>query len=91
MCTISVNNIMKNRSYPEAGVALFDAIVANMDSEKIILDMTDVTTMPSMFLNTSLGKFIEVYGVDLLRSKIAFAKITATQASRIKEYINRIG
>lgn len=91
MCTISVNNLMKDKSYPEAGVALFDTIVANLDSEKIILDMTDVTTMPSMFLNTSLGKFIEVYGVDLLRSKIAFVKITATQASRIKEYINRIG
>ena len=77
MCTISVNNLMKDKSYPEAGGALFDAIVANLDSEKIILDMTDVTTMPSMFLNTSLGKFIEVYGVDLLRSKIAFVKITA--------------
>lgn len=82
---------MKDKSYPDAGVALYDAIVANMDSDKIVLDMTDVTTMPSMFLNTSIGKFIEVYGVELLRNKIAFAKITSTQATRIKEYINRLG
>lgn len=90
MCTIRVNNFMKDRAYPDAGQALYDAIVANMDSDKIILDMTDVPTLPSMFLNTSIGKFIEVYGVDLLKSKIAFSKITATQATRIKEYISRI-
>lgn len=81
---------MKDRSYPDAGDALYHAIVANMDSDKIILDMTDVSTLPSMFLNTSFGRFIEEYGVDLLRRKIAFSRISITQATRIKEYISRL-
>lgn len=90
MCTISVNDFIKDNSYPDAGMALYNAMVANMECDKIILDMTDVSTLPSMFLNTSIGKFIEVYGAELLRNKVTFTKITSAQAMRIKEYIGRI-
>ena len=39
-------------------------------------------------INT-LGEIIEKYGVDLLRKKISFSNISAMQAKRIKEYIDR--
>lgn len=90
MCSISVQSIMQDKSYPEAGNALYDVIVSKLDEDSIVLDLSGIVSLPSMFLNTSIGKFINVYGVDLLRKKISFANITATQAVRIKEYINKI-
>ena len=90
MCIITVYDIMQNRAYPDAGGVLFDMIEKRInDNEKIVLDLTNVISLPSMFLNMSLGVFIEKYGIDLLREKISFTKISATQAKRIKEYIER--
>lgn len=91
MCSISLQAIMSNKTYPEAGKILFDMLVEMIDSEnKIVLDLDGVVSLPSMFLNMSIGRFIEIYGVDLLRRKILFAKISVTQAERIKDYINRV-
>lgn len=91
MCSISLQILMENRTYPEAGEALYDILVEKIDCEdKIVLDMQGVVALPSMFLNTSLGRFIETYGVDLLKQKISFAKISATQAARIQDYIRRL-
>ncbi len=90
MCSISVQSIMQDKSYPEAGNALYCMIVSRLDEDSIVLDLSGIVSLPSMFLNTSIGKFINVYGVELLRKKISFANITATQAARIKEYINKI-
>lgn len=90
MCTIKVNEIMQDKSYPDAGGVLFDMIEKRLNNnEKIILDLTDVVSLPSMFLNMSLGAFIEKHGIELLRKKISFTQISATQAKRVKEYIER--
>lgn len=90
MCLISVLTLMQDRPYPEAGALLYDLIVSKIDDDKIVLDLTGVVSLPSMFLNTSIGKFIDDYGVGLLRQKVSFANITTTQATRIKEYIARV-
>lgn len=91
MCSINLQAIMANKTYPKAGEILFDILAEKIKSEtKIVLDLDGVVSLPSMFLNMSIGKFIETYGVDLLRQKISFAKISATQAERIKDYINRV-
>lgn len=90
MCSIRVYTLLKDRSYPEAGVALYEMILSKLNEEKIVLDLSDVVSLPSMFLNTSIGRFIDTHGVELLRKKVSFSNITASQASRIKEYINRI-
>lgn len=91
MCSINLQTLMANKTYPEAGMVLYNILADKIRTEdKIILDMEGVVSLPSMFLNTSIGKFIETFGMDLLREKISFAKISATQASRIKEYISRL-
>lgn len=51
--------------------------------------MVDVNALPSMFLNTSIGRFIEEHGFDKLKEKVSFSNIGASQAQRIKEYIQR--
>ena len=50
--------------------------------------MDGVSSLPSMFLNTSIGKMIEDFGVDSVRL-LSFRKITRLQAQRIKEYVDR--
>lgn len=89
MCTIKISDLLVGRNYPDAGRVLYDLMVENKDKyEKIILDMDGVSSLPSMFLNTSIGKMIEDFGTDSVRM-LSFRKITRLQAERIKEYVNR--
>ncbi len=90
MCTIDIKDILDGRNYPDAGVVLYDQIVAKIaDDEKIVLNMAEVSALPSMFLNTSIGRFIENYGFEKLRERVSFSNIGASQAQRIKEYIQK--
>lgn len=45
-------------------------------SDKITIDMEGVSSLPSMFLNVSIGKFIDEFGFETLKKKISFTKIT---------------
>ena len=89
MCTINIQTLLEGKTYPQAGSELYDILVQKMDEPKIILDMTGVTILPSMFLNVSIGKFIDNYGLDTLKSKISFNKISASQAQRIRDYVQK--
>ena len=80
---------MEGKTFPQAGAELYDILVRNIDEPKIVLDMTGVAILPSMFLNMSIGKFIDNYGVNILRSKISFHKISVSQAQRIKDYVRK--
>lgn len=51
--------------------------------------MEGVSSLPSMFLNVSIGKFIDKFGFETLKKKISFAKITKLQAERLTDYISR--
>lgn len=91
MYTIIIKDILKGRTYPEAGVVLYDNIVNKVNIEdKIVLDMSDIDTLPSMFLNTSIGKFIDDYGFSKLKEMVSFSNINAAQASRIKDYVLKV-
>lgn len=82
---------MNGKTFPESGTLLFNLIEEKLPNEnKIIIDMTDVITLPSMFLNVSIGKFIEIYGVEKLKEKIAFAHISTSQMERLKIYIKNV-
>ena len=89
MCTINIHTLLEGKTYPQAGSELYDILVQKMDEPKIVLDMTGVTILPSMFLNVSIGKFIDNYGLDTLRSKVSFHKISVSQAQRIKDYVQK--
>lgn len=89
MCSINIQALLEGKTYPQAGAELYDILVQKMDEPKIVLDMTGVSILPSMFLNMSIGKFIDNYGVDVLRSKISFHKISVSQAQRIKDYVHK--
>lgn len=87
---ISVSTIFQGRNYPDAGDALYSVLNDNLDKQdRIILDFKDVTLVPSMFLNTSLGKIIGERGAGIIRQKIAFSNISASQIAHIREYVQR--
>jgi len=51
---------MTNKTYPEAGEILFDMLAEKIKSEnKIVLDLDGVVSLPSMFLNMSIGRFLK--------------------------------
>lgn len=80
---------MNGRDFPDAGKCLYDLIVQNINKcSKITIDLEGISSLPSMFLNVSIGKYIDEYGLNNLRNKITFTKITKNQAERIKEYID---
>lgn len=90
MCTINLKDIMSNQSLPDAGSRLLEIMMSKLNAgENIILDMDGVPSLPSIFLNTSIGKFIEEKGVKLLKQKVSFAQITKGQAERLQEYIRK--
>lgn len=82
--------LMQNRSYPDAGTQLYQIMSEKIDDvEKIDLNLANVSLVPSMFLNVSFGRFIRERGADFIKQKITFSNITANQAKRIKEYVER--
>lgn len=87
---IYVSTIFQGRNYPDAGDVLYSVLNDNLDKQdRIILDFKDVTLVPSMFLNTSLGKIIGERGAGIIRQKIAFSNISASQIAHIREYVQR--
>ncbi len=91
MYIIFIKDILKNRNYPEAGEALYNNLISVIETEiQIKLDMSDVNSLPSMFLNMSIGKFIDDYGFPKLKEKVVFTNIGKAQAEKIKDYILRI-
>ena len=90
MCTINLKDIMANQSLPDAGSRLLDIMISKLTTgENIILDLDGVPSLPSIFLNMSIGKFIEEKGVGLLKQKVSFTQITKGQAERLQEYIRK--
>ena len=90
MCKILLKPLMEGKNYPDAGETLYYEIVKHInDSEKVVVDMTGIDALPSMFLNTSIGRIIDQYGKQSLKDHVAFAMITRSQAMRLHEYLER--
>lgn len=90
MCQILVLPIMQDRDYPTAGNYLYRLIMKTFETEeKITLDMEGVTLIPSMFLNTSIGRIIQERGTGFVKTKISFANIQASDAQRVRDYVKR--
>ena len=91
MYTIKVCDIMQGADFPTSGKILYSIISSKIDDvDTIVLDMSDVPLIPSMFLNTSIGRIITERGPEFLKSKITFQNIKASDAARVKDYVKRM-
>lgn len=89
MCTIVLKDIMDSSALlPEAGNLFYTQVLKGMEnSEKVIVDMSDVTALPSVFLNVSIGRLIDEKGIETLKNNLVFTMITKQQAIRLRDYI----
>lgn len=91
MWTIILNQIFDtSKDAADAGTSLYSQIKLLIDSNnKAVIDMTGVTSISSVFMNVSIGRIIDEYGMDTLRKTVSFSNITQQQAKRLKEYLER--
>jgi len=88
MKTILLKNILAEEAFPVAGDHIFKEIKESIIThDKIIIDMIDVLTVPTMFLNTSFGAIIDEFGTLKLKESIGFKNITKSQVERIQKYL----
>lgn len=81
---------MEGKSYPDAGNVLYSEMSrAYRANDSIMLDMSGVDILPSMFLNVSIGRLINENGRIFLRSVI-FKNITKKQLEILHEYVNKM-
>jgi hypothetical protein len=87
METIILKNIVRDSSSNEEGVKLFNILqAAYSKKEHLLLQVDSDLTMSSSFLNTSIGLFLDKYGLNTFRNTVKF-KGSKTQFSRLSNYI----
>lgn len=85
---ISLNEILKGKTYPEAGTAFFNVLKQAINTnQKLRIDMEGVDSIPTMFMTNSFGRIMDEYGVKKLKETMMFSHISKSQIDRIKKYL----
>lgn len=88
---IVIKDALIGRNFPDAGDYVYNLMLPCVDTDDVCTwDMQDVSELPSMFLNMSMGRFIKDKGADFVKKKVRFKNINKSQALRIVEYVEKI-
>lgn len=89
MKLITLNHIVDNCSSNVEGVKFFNALdsAIKVDNEVIIVVDND-SALSSSFLNSSIGMFVEKYGIEFFKKNIKFQG-SKNQFGRISNYLNK--
>lgn len=86
---IVLRDILQGRNFPDAGTSLFKiAEDAIKRGENVVVDMKNIESVPTMFMNTSFGNLIVAYGIDKTKKLFVFNNITRSQFYRIQKYFD---
>lgn len=92
MKTIALHQILEKNGYVESGnIVFFEAKDIVSDGGIIIIDMNKVDSVPTNFLNTSIGALIDLYGIEKTKKSLRFSNILKSQVERIRKYFNDYG
>lgn len=73
--------------HAKAGNAVYkDAVPLINQGDVILFDMKDLDGVSTVFLNTSFGQLIDLYGSDRVKKSFRFTNLLKSQAERIKKY-----
>ena len=87
---IQLFQLMHNKSYPKSGAMLYGILEdAIKNGKDVDIDMTNVISLPSMFLNASFGNAFVEYGKEAIKQHTKFYHIGKSQAERLNEYFLR--
>ena len=91
MKTIQLKKILDSNALLTQSGEVFYIQLGNALSknERVIVDMSSTGTLPSVFLNISVGKIIDEFGIDKLKESVSFVSITRQQALRLSDYISK--
>lgn len=84
---INITSITTNTSTNQDGDLFYDFLKNNAVQNQVVISIPGHLNLSSSFLNSSIGKFIDVFGFDKFRSNI---KISCNQNifSQIKKYVD---
>lgn len=89
MKTLILKNIVKNSSSNEQGMILFDSLQsAYLSKNPLILYVDSDLSLSSSFLNSSIGLFLDKYGLNSFKQTVKF-KGSKNQFSRMADYISK--
>lgn len=89
MAALILNNVVDNASSNSEGDKLFLALKDLYDrGEKIELVVDNEATMSSSFLNSSIGLFLEKYGINAFKESFKF-RGSQNQFNRLSNYIKK--
>lgn len=89
MKTLILKSLVKNSSSNEQGMILFNSLEnAYLSQDSLILDVDSELTLSSSFLNSSIGQFLDKYGLNNFKQTVRF-KGSKNQFSRLSEYIKK--
>lgn len=91
MCTFNMSIVLQqSEDLSVAGNSFYNSIKqAISNNNKLSVNMDGVTSLPSVFLNISLGRIIDEEGKDKLKQYVGFVRITKQQAIRLSDYLQR--
>lgn len=86
---ITLKDIVSDSSSNLAGKILFSELEKGIEfKEDLIVIVENDALLSSSFLNSSIGEFLDKYGVDTFKNKVKI-KGTRTQFNRIVDYLNK--
>ena len=85
--TFIIKDYVNNKTYPEIGALVFNEVKKDLNTlEFVIIDMDEISSVPTSFMNTSFGDLIEEYGIQKTKSFFRFKNIRKTQLERFAKY-----
>lgn len=88
MKTLILKNIVKDTSSNDQGDLLFNILRdAYLKKDSILLDVDSDLSMSSSFLNSSIGVFLDNFGLENFKRTLKF-KGTKKQFIKVSDYIN---
>ncbi len=89
MEVLVLKNLVENSSSNEQGMVLFDYLKNKyLENKPLILQVDSGLSLSSSFLNSSIGLFLEEYGLDNFKKIVKF-KGSENQFIRISNYIKK--
>lgn len=87
MRTLVLRDIVKNSSSVEEGLVLFNHLKsAYLNKHTILLVIDSEMSLSSSFLNSSVGAFLDDYGINNFKGMVKF-KGSKTQFQRFNKYL----
>lgn len=86
MKVITLNNVLSDTGSNAQGNVLFN-LMKQYHNEVVVLEIAGDLSLSSSFLNSSLGQFIDCFGLQTFKSNVKI-RTNKNQFARVSKYVN---